>query len=397
MSDAHARAFLLDALGLRGALWPPGHAPEAARQLGMIQIDSINVTGLRNHEIAWAARTDAPIGDLYKCLYRKRAMLETHFPLFATRRDWVPWFLEDFGKGISNRDTLRTLRPVMRRVIKHINDHGPTSPADFEAARIPGGFNTVKATTKALEYLFLEGKLQIAGRTAHFHRLFDLTERVAPELLTPAPGWRQDWRRGHGLFFVRSALDVLKLATPRQLAERTAHHLGSWRVGGIAKASALVAKAEAEGLIAPVIVDHDGTAQQYYVLRESLADWHKRFAPPDEAVRIIPPLDNLLFSRRRLAELFDFTYKFEAYTPRHARRFYYAMPILYHDRVTGLIDAKRDGKRWVVAGLQIDGSLPIDPLRAAVHRIAAIAGADMVAVSDQLPQKIRKALAGRLA
>jgi hypothetical protein len=61
-----ARAFVLARLGLSGPLWAPERAGEEARALGMIQIDSIRVNGLRNHEIAWAARTDAPIEALYQ-------------------------------------------------------------------------------------------------------------------------------------------------------------------------------------------------------------------------------------------------------------------------------------------------------------------------------------------
>src|SRR6185295_11686624 len=128
---------------------------------------------------------------------------------------------------------------VMRQVLKHIAANGPASPGDFDSEQVQGGFNTIKATTKALEYLFALGKLQISGRTKHFHRLFDLTERVAPELATPPATWRQD----RDSFFVHSALSVLKLATPEQLAGRVAHHVGTWRGGGLPMARRLVAKA----------------------------------------------------------------------------------------------------------------------------------------------------------
>ena len=86
----------------------------------MIQIDSIRVNGLRNHEIAWAARTDAPVEELYKLFYRDRGMLETHYPQFATRRDWLPWFVKDFHRTISDLDRLRELRPMMRRLKKRM-------------------------------------------------------------------------------------------------------------------------------------------------------------------------------------------------------------------------------------------------------------------------------------
>src|SRR5689334_3238444 len=215
-----ARAFVLARLGLSGPLWSPDKAAEEAKSLGMIQIDSIRVNGLRNHEIAWAARTDAPVEELYNLMYRDRGMIETHYPQFATRRDWLPWFIQDFGKQIKNSDTLRELRPLMRRLKKRMREEGPISPGDLESERVPGGFNTIKRTTKALDYLFYLGETQIAGRDKNFARRFDLTETVAPELAIRKRVNRTD----HVGFFVRSAASVLKLATHRQLAERTAHH-----------------------------------------------------------------------------------------------------------------------------------------------------------------------------
>ncbi|TXH35804.1 MAG: hypothetical protein E6Q98_13890 [Rhodospirillaceae bacterium] len=385
-ADPMLRSFLLDRLGLRGPLWTADMASRAAQDLGMIQIDSIRVTGLRNHEIAWAARTDAPVADFYQLLYGARGMLETHYPIFATRRDWLPWFLKDFGKTIKV-DRLSEMRPLMRRIARHIAEHGPVSPADFQSERVVGGFNTIKATTKALEYLFYLGKVQIAGRTTHFHRLFDLTARIAPDLLQPVP----DWRRANGLFFVQSALSVLKLATAQQLAERTAHHIGSWRGGGLPMARLLVAKAQEQGLIAPVPFDGKAT---HLALPGDIDAFDARASILDEEARLIPPLDNLLFSRRRLTELFGFTYKFEAYTPQHQRRFYFALPILYRDAVAGQIDAKKDGTTWQVLDLDIIAPLPPEVLRRAVHRLAGIAGAERVAVNTGVPAKWRRGLAG---
>ncbi|HVJ41118.1 MAG TPA: crosslink repair DNA glycosylase YcaQ family protein [Dongiaceae bacterium] len=391
MSNPLLRAFVLDRLGLRGPLWSPGRAAAAATGLGMIQIDSIRVMGLRNHELAWAARTDAPVSAFYDLLYQSRGMIETHYPVFATRRDWLPWFLRDFGKAI-NADRLRELKPAMRRMLRHIAEHGPVSPADFESERVIGGFNTIKATTKALEYLFYTGKLQIVGRTAHFHRLFDLTERVGADLVAPVP----NWHREHGLFFVQSALAVLKLATAQQLAERTAHHIGSWRTGGLPLARKLVAKAAERGLIERVPFDDGGEKTAHFALKEDLDAFAARSSLTDDDARIIPPLDNLLFSRRRLSELFDFTYKFEAYTPLHQRRFYFALPIVYGDEVVGQIDAKKDGGEWRVLDLDIHGALPADALRRAVHRLARIAEAERVTAATAVPAKWRKALSGRI-
>jgi len=355
----------------------------------MIQIDSIRVNGLRNHEIAWAARTDAPIADLYKLFYRDRAMLETHYPQFATRRDWLPWFVKDFHLTITNTDRLRELRPMMRRLKKRMREDGPISPGELDSERVPGGFNTIKLTTRALDYLFYLGEVQIAGRTKHFHRQFDLTEKVAPELLAK----HRPTRTQHLDFFVRSAASVLKLATRQQLAERTSHHIGTWRDGGLPVGRKAVDRAIKDGVVVEVPFARAANGDPLYALAEDLA------APipiADEVVRIIPPLDNLLFNRRRLTELFGFAYKFEAYTPQAQRRFYFAMPILYNHDVAGLIDAKKDGDAWRVVGLDLMKKVPEDRLRQAIHRLARIAGASRVEAPGLTPVRLRRAIAGKI-
>ncbi len=390
MSQELARAFLLDRLGLRGPYWNAADAPAKAVGLGMMQIDSIRSTGLRNHEIAWVTRTDAPIPMLYDLYYRERAMLETHYPLFATRRDWVPFFLKDFSKAV-NQDRLKEMRPLMRQVRKHIEAHGPISPADLDSERVIGGFNTIKATTRALEYLYHTGQVQISGRSKNFHRLFDLTERVAPELLDPIA----DYRKAHKSFFVHSALSVLKLATPRQLAERVSHHVGTWR-GGMAVAKRLIEDALDHQLIDWIDSIEGETQHRYLALRSDLDRFMRGVPPPDDIVRLVPPLDNLMFSRRRFTELFGFTYKFEAYTPEDQRRFYFAMPILYRDKAVGLIDGRKEQGHWRVTGLDLYHEISLDCLRAAVHRFARIAGCDKIVAAPGLTKAQRNALLGKV-
>jgi hypothetical protein len=384
-----ARAFILARLGLSGPLWPAERAAEEAKALGMIQIDSIRVNGLRNHEIAWAARTDAPIEDLYKLFYSDRGMLETHYPQFATRRDWLPWFVKDFGRAITNTDRLHELRPMMRRLKKRMREEGPISPADLDSERVIGGFNTIKLTTRALDYLFYLGETQIAGRTRHFHRQFDLTEKVAPELLAK----HKPTRTQHLDFFVRSAASVLKLATRRQLAERTSHHIGTWREGWLPVGQKAVDRAIKQGVVVEAPFARTSTGDPLYALAEDLA---QPIPEADDTVRIIPPLDNLLFNRRRLTELFGLTYKFEAYTPQHQRRFYFAMPILHRHEVVGLIDAKKGGEAWRIVGLDLVRKVPEENLRQAVHRLAHIAGASKVEAPGLTPVRLRKAVSGKI-
>jgi uncharacterized protein len=55
-----------------------------------------------------------------------------------------------------------------------------------------------------------------------------------------------------------------------------------------------------------------------------------------EKVRLLAPFDPVVHDRARFERLWDWTYRFEAYTPAPKRKLgYYAMPLLWRDRVLG--------------------------------------------------------------
>jgi uncharacterized protein YcaQ len=389
------RAFLLDRLGLRGDFWSPDLAAGRARDLGMIQIDSIRVNGLRNHEIVWAARTGTGPQGFYDLLYGQAAMRETHYPIFATRRDWLPLLNVAFGhRSKADARDLPAMKSAMRQVLRHLRETGPATPADFASDQVAGGFNTIKATTRALEILFYQGRVQIVGRTSGFQRVFDLTERATPELIRPVKPKKRDYER----FIVESALDVLKLASEDQIARRAALHFGSWRGGNLPYWRLETARLLPE-LGRPVAAS-GGEGEVYWYRPQDEAGWAAVDVDAGDRLRLAAPLDNLMFDRARFRALFGHEYKFEAYTPESQRRFYFALPMLWRDRLVGLIDAKLDRESgdpvFRIVGLEMLAPVPPDVLREAVHRFAKLAGAMKIACDARTGRDLRKALVGRI-
>jgi uncharacterized protein YcaQ len=57
---------------------------------------------------------------------------------------------------------------------------------------------------------------------------------------------------------------------------------------------------------------------------------------PDQRVRLLTPFDPIVHDRRRFERLWDWRYRFEAYTPAARRTLgYYALPLLRGDAVVG--------------------------------------------------------------
>ncbi len=395
VTRAELARFLLRAHGLLGPLTPRHAAADAVARLGMVQIDSIRAAGLRNQELAWLARAEGEPGDLAQAAYADRRFLESHYPIHLVRRDLVALLITNYAAMRSRNAPLRrALTREIRYVREVIRERGPTMPRDLQSRRIVGGFNTVKATTQALELLYYSGELMVAGRTANFDRLFDLTERIAPELVEWARPRAADYER----FLAASALEVLKAATREQLVQRLRHHRGSWQSPALAseRARSIVDSYLRSGAAVSVRVrdlDEDGL---YWHPAEAADLWEEIYLP-DPIVRLIPPLDTLLASRRRLKALFDLDFMFEAYKPAAQRRFYFALPILKDGEIVGIVDARLANGTWRIDELHLRRPIKSDALRAGLRRIAKLAGAGRIEAGPKLERRLVRELAGRLS
>jgi uncharacterized protein YcaQ len=77
----------------------------------------------------------------------------------------------------------------------------------------------------------------------------------------------------------------------------------------------------------------------------------------------LAPLDPLMWDRAALEPLYDFTYRWEVYTPAAKRRWgYYVLPILFVDRLVGRIEPRIDRKAGLVRILGLTWEAGFDPL-----------------------------------
>jgi uncharacterized protein YcaQ len=93
---------------------------------------------------------------------------------------------------------------------------------------------------------------------------------------------------------------------------------------------------------------------------------------PSPQAAILAPIDNLMWDRRFLEELFGFYYIWEVYKPVAERQFgYYVLPILYGDRFVARFEPTRDkesGALIIKGWWWEDGVGPSDGMRAELTR-----------------------------
>lgn len=99
-----------------------------------------------------------------------------------------------------------------------------------------------------------------------------------------------------------------------------------------------------------------------------------------EIVRLLAPFDPLVHDRDRFELLWGWVYRFEAYTPAPKRKLgYYAMPLLWRDRVIGWANLSVQDKALAHELGHVDSTPPRDPvfkheLQAELDRVRSFLG-----------------------
>jgi hypothetical protein len=191
------------------------------------------------------------------------------------------------------------------------------------------------ATTRALERLHHHGLLRVARRERGV-RLY----APAPPAAAPLPA---DERARELVLLLARLFAPLPEAALRRLMGYLRHALpadeGRRTVAALLRAGALERG------------DADGVAY-VWPAGALAADAAADAADAAPAVRFLAPFDPVVWDRARFAHLWGWEYRFEAYTPAARRaRGYYALPLLWRDRVVGWANvAARGGALDVALG-----------------------------------------------
>lgn len=204
------------------------------------------------------------------------------------------------------------------------------------------GWTNNQNVTKMLDFMVQRGEVATAGREVR-ERLWDLAERVYPD----DPGVPYD--------------EALRIRDERRL-----------RALGIARAKATETPHEP---------NHVGDVGEPAVVEGVRGTWRvdpEQLGQPFAGrAAVLSPLDRLVYDRKRMADLFEFDYQLEMYKPAAKRRWgYWAMPVLYGDRLVGKVDATADRDRGV---LRVD----------AVHRDVVFSTAMTAAVDREIADLAR--------
>lgn len=322
------RAQLLDARAVDGGMLA------VVRHLTSLQADPVRVLATNPDLVLWsrlgAAHEPAELeqaqaaGALIElrshlhpaediALYRAEM---ARWPHVGRRREWF----DDIATWVEANDECR------REVLEVLRGDGP-----LPASELPGtiavpwrssGWNDDRSLRMLLDLMVMRGEIASLGWEGR-ERLWDLAARVYPD--DPVPSLEDAFR-------IRDERRLRALGIDnRQATTMQGVPLGTEPVGEPARV---------EGLRGTWRVDPSRLAD--------LDAFEGRCA-------LLSPLDGLVLDRSRMEKIFGFDYQLEMYKPAAKRRWgYWALPILYDDRLVGKLDATADREAGV---LRVDAVL----------------------------------------
>ncbi|MEU6252521.1 crosslink repair DNA glycosylase YcaQ family protein [Streptomyces sp. NPDC047043] len=341
------RAQLLDAVR-------PDGLPAVVRGLTLLQIDPTAAIAPNADLVAWS-RLGSPYAPAQlgaalekRSLLELQAMIRPAEDLALYRAEMAEW--PERGTPSSWREYHRTwvaANDACRRdILDRLGAEGPLpSRALPDTCAKPwksSGWTNNRNVTKLLELMVQRGEVAVAGRSGG-DRLWDLADRVYPD----APAIPVE--------------EALRIRDERRL-----------RALGIARARGPECQVE------PADVGEAGEAAVVEGVRGKWRVDPAQLGRPFEGrAALLSPFDRLVHDRRRTTELFEYEYQLEMYKPAAKRRWgYFALPILYGDRLVGKLDATADRKAGV---LRVD----------AVHQDVAFTGAMSAEIDREIEDLAR--------
>jgi uncharacterized protein len=317
------------------SLFRPTALKDAIRQMGFVQADPIRSPARAQDLILRHRVKDYRAADLdrnYRSLDIEEDYLDNYG--FLSREVWQ----------LLHPRVTRNLPQLDRRVLESVRAEGPIHPSTLEAtfgrARVRNGWGGhSQATKRALERLHYHGFLRIAHR--------EKGVRVYEALPTFTPSLSPEDRLESLMLVIANLLSPIPEKTLQAITSRLRRSIS--RAPDHRKT---VRRLLTAGRLEKKVVDEIA-----YV-------WPASRVPVEERprhLRFLAPFDPVVWDRRRFEHLWGWSYRFEAYTPPSKRvRGYYAMPLLWGERVIGWANASMVGKEFALE-LGFAGRRPLDP------------------------------------
>lgn len=332
VSLEQARALMLQSQGLMKFTFGKGKAGtlNAIEHIGYVQIDTLSVAARAHHHILWNRVPDYKESYLHELLEKDKSVFEywSHAASYLPMSDYRFSLLVKKAYADGKSHWFGQDKKVKKFVLDRISAEGALQSKDFEFKRSdPGNWYEWKPAKKALEQLFMEGKLMVVKRQG-FQKVYDLTERVLPSNVdTTLPTEKE-----HAEHLIRKVIQANGIVEEKEIS-----YLRKDLKDSVNKALKHLLKA---GELIEVKLEGDDKAL-FVTTKEKLTSIKK--IKISKTIHILSPFDNAIIQRKRMQRFFNFDYVIESYLPEAKRKFgYFCLPVLYGDKFVARFDPKAD-------------------------------------------------------
>lgn len=310
---------------------PTASTPEDAlvifKNLGCVQLDTLNVVTRSQHLIFWSRMKEFQTNWFHE-FYEQNKMFEHYLHALSVLPMQEHPYMQPFLRRFQATRVERTA--LHDQLLQALDQHGTLTGQ--QAARVLELPQTQKDTwqlspvRRALDELWRSGEIG-ALRDTKFHKVYcRLQDQVPQHLLEQTQTAADTIHR-----YVRLAVSAMGAATESDIADyfRFKRQTVRPHLSG--------------GDFHQVQVQ--GDSEPYYILPED-ADLLPKLQDEPTHSTFLSPFDNLIWHRPRLEKIFDTHFRLESYVPEAQRQYgYFALPILIRGSIVGTIDLKADRKK----------------------------------------------------
>jgi uncharacterized protein YcaQ len=356
-------------------------------QVGCIQFDPLDIVG-HNSDLVLQSR----VGDyrrdmLRQLLYADRRLIDGFDKMMAIYpvEDW-PYFRrwrDSFLDG--NHRSAGSVQEVLPQVREAIETRGPVSSQELGMHEIVDwDWSQSRLGRAALESMYFWGELVIHHRV-HTRKYYDFARRHLPQELLDAPDPNQTEEEYQDWYVLRR-LGNMGLAWNRSGE-------GWLGMNGIKSQlrNEVMKRLVQQGRVIQAAID--GTKDPFFFRADDLPSFTRgmQMDEPQPQAVIIAPLDNIMWDRRQLLQLFNFDYRWEVYVPEAKRRYgYYVLPVLYGDRFIARFEPGKGKKNeaFTIKNWWWEEDVPPDPqmiadLAVSLKRFANYLGVERIHLERQ--------------
>lgn len=331
ISLERARLLTLEQQGLLQPRFGKGKKGTLAaiESLGYVQIDTLSVVARAHHHTLWSRLPDYSESFLSALLEDK-----TIFEYWSHAASYLP--MSDYRFSLPRKKSYADGKShwfgqdkkMNKYVLEKIKTDGPLQSKDFEYKREgPGNWYEWKPAKRALEQLFMEGKLMVAKRQG-FQKVYDLTERVLPANVNVSLPSEKEMAE----HLVRKAIQGHGIINENEIAYL--------RNGLKASVNKALKQLLMEGEL--IEVNIKGIDKPFFIHSKREFESIEK-TKPKETIHFLSPFDNAVIQRKRIQQLFDFDYMIECYVPEPKRKYgYFALPVLFDNTFVARFDPKAD-------------------------------------------------------